>query len=310
MSIADESGGDATVSLSTQVCIEDSQLAADPLTLERDRWYAWQAIDSAHDAPFRATPVLITDIDTLKSGGRLLQVAFVRLIAPLRAVQECQTWRIDYRSTGALFGTTVDATPGHEQLLVLPLTFEWLRQVQPAFSRRFDGSWVFQDDNTQIQDYMHWHFGANVDLVLGGVSASFWPPNRLPGFASVGTMKFERLYQGLDAWLLLRGFQAHSSDDKWLIHVEWDGAETGSIFVRRTAGAILYWEVPFWVDGRNVRTEIARVNLDSSQHSFGSRKHRAQQLDAVLRGILLGDLEQLLEVGSVSEYCDEGGAAR
>jgi hypothetical protein len=245
--------------------------------------------------------VLITEVEPLKSGARLLRVGFIRLIAPLRAVQECQTWHIDYRSTGAVCATTVNGTPSREQILIVPLIFRWLRQFQPRVLRRFEGSWDFQENDSQIQDYMRWHFGASVDLVLTGVTqARFRSQHRLAGFPSEDSIKFGRLYQGLDAWLLLRGFQPQSSDDKWFIHVDWDGPEMGSIFVRRTAGTILYWEVPFWVEGSNVRARMARVNLDKRKNRFGTSKCEAQQLDAVLGRVLLGDPGQLLKIG-----CDE-----
>src|SRR5689334_3127307 len=123
-----------------------------PLTLREGGWYAWQSLKGGPAAPFCATPVFITDVEPTKRGLSRLKLGYVRLVAPIRAVQERRELLVRYRGTELLLVTLMDVDNG-ETAVVTRLNFQWLNQVQSTVTRRFSTSWMFNDDEAQVADY-------------------------------------------------------------------------------------------------------------------------------------------------------------
>jgi hypothetical protein len=186
-----------------------------------------------------------------------------------------------------LIGTTLDGGAPGERQAVVPLTFQWLKQVQHAVLNRYDASWLFQEDDLQIQDYMRYHFGDDPSEVISGATYSA-AGKTLPDAALFASFPFERIFEGVDAWLVLRGFKPHSSEDKWFIHVDWEGPESGQITFRRSWTGYLAWQVPFWIASSGVQVDTARVNVNPRQYKFSSKDREIARLDAVIRRLLLG----------------------
>lgn len=255
-------------------------------TLREGEWYAWQWLKGGPSAPLAATPVFITLVEPTKRGLNRLRLQYVRLVAPLRAVQERRELLVRYREPDFLLSTLTDR--GHaETVVITPLTFDWLNQVQSTITRRFNTSWMFNDDEAQVADYMTLYFGKPAQEILAASNRKTYV-GELPRAWRFKRVPYIRRFEGIDAWLLLRGLKPNSSDDKWFIHVDWHDQSTGDIYFRRSWGAGLRFKVPFASEDAAIRTECALVSMKDKEQMADGCRDSVSELDSLIRELLIG----------------------
>jgi hypothetical protein len=280
--------------------LQQEVILVDRLSLSPRHWYAWQVLGGPrHGAPFDATPAFVAAIVPLKTGRGILRVDLVRAVHPIQAVHDIIDLTIERHAPDAIIGSW--SSPEGRQLVALTeIDFDWLKQHCAGFWTRFDPQ-LLLGEIPSVQDYLNMVLGAEPDAIVAGAhSTGFGCELRLFS-GKVGTMPVERTYDGLDAWLILRGAVPRSMDDRWFIYAELYECG-GTLFFRRSWTGLLVWTIAFLFTDEGIAMTEARVCLDRSEYGFGTRAEEAARLDECIASILLGrtDIQSSLSTASVA----------
>lgn len=262
-------------------------------TLSPGTWFALQILgplsDTAASAPWKAaTPIFITGVTPLKTGNGLVELEFIGVLSAVRPLPMKMTVRVVYRGPDILI-LIGEAWHGHKVTVAISdIDMEWLRRCCPRVVEQFEVPTYYRfggDNNPPATEYLGAHFGTT--------AATITAEHRQIECSTVGAMSqhhaavsFRRTYEGLDTWLLLRPVIPCDMDMRWLIFPVTRGAETVLRFHRSWTGLLVY-EVPVRIDGAMLQSELARVNLNDRDRSFGTPQEEIAYLDWLIDNELL-----------------------
>lgn len=260
------------------------------LKLGPSEWVGLLSLETRRETPFNATPILITAVQPLKTGKGLLELDFVRLLRPIRATTERDKVTVRHRGPGIILGTANGPEIDSELVAISRLTDQWLKQFCPclihAYPPSLSPAFDYGPDKSP-QAYLDYFMGRDpASVVSGAREDQFAKDEPKPLLRLSGRMEFQRTFSGLDGWRLLRGAHPYSMDDKWFVYATWEGDRAGWLEFRRSWTCFPVWRVRFQVEGSNVVTRYADVNLDERQYGFGTRHYEAAALEAVIGHIL------------------------
>jgi len=253
------------------------------------------------------TPIFVTAITPMKTGKGLIELEFIRLIAPLRPTSTRLAVKVLHRGVDTIIGSGRDWHGRPVLFAISRIDFDLLRRCCPRLVDRYDQiAYYLLDnaDNPNARTYLDNLFGGTAETITAEwTPENYWLPLRcLP--LKHGTFPFRHRYDGLDVWLVLRPFVACNMDQKWVIFSTTTPAGESVLRFHRSWTGFLVFEVPFRVEEGAIEMQNARVNLDEREYGFGAPDNEAANLNWIISELLLA------RSGEMPNLANSGGGMR
>lgn len=280
------------------------------LTLSPRQWYGLQLLGPLDvvaervDTWTAATPIFVTAVTPLKTGGSIIELQFVRVIAAFQPTLTTMTLKVLHRDERAIVAAGESWRGLTDLLAITLLDLDWLKRLCPRMVERYAyhaWSWYGGDEPSDPAAYLTHAFGADPEQMSGQWATPDAPWPDLMIRQPLATLPYRREWRGIDAWLLLRPEMPSSMDDKWIIRAVERGPAIILSFRRSWTNFPLY-ELTLSKGGDKVTCDHALVSLNEFQRNFGSPEHEARLLDWLIDNFLLArrrDLGNLFDCGPV-----------
>jgi len=262
-------------------------MAGTALVVSSERWWGWQELPVRRPG-WGASPILVTDVQPLKTGKGVLRIAFIHAVCPVAAVRRCVDLRILHRAATHLVGTLQDEGGTIRTGILAAADLDWLQSMcTPLWQRRppqhptilIDGKPAAR---LTADEYLAATLGATPDAGLRGATAESFGGPRPPMPDRHATFAVGATLDPFDSWLAARGVVPAEMEDKWFIY-----QEEGRLLFRRSWTGNLIWAVDAQWRGDTLHLGQATANRDPSQYTETSVDRDRAMLLYVLRTVLL-----------------------
>jgi hypothetical protein len=274
-------------------------MAAAGLSLEPERWYAWDIISvRAFGNSWPSTPIFITAVTPLKSGKNILRISFVAALRPISQGGLTVDLRIVHHRPNHLVGTFFDAEQSEHTASVSIPTMEWFQYRCHDFATRFPpanfqwqefvlvdetGAAVHPVKEVGIEDYLPRAFGTDEERILVGATENSFGSKKYALPKARATLPFDYTFSGLESFLIMRGFVPRVMEEKWFIYVK----DNHLIFRRSWSGVCIYCAA-IERRGDELHTSHALVNRNPKQYTETDDRYDLEILRFLFSTILLG----------------------
>jgi hypothetical protein len=259
-----------------------------PIILAPGVWWGWHEVP-ARDPGWGASPILVTEVQPLKTGRSALRVGFIHALRPVAAVRRSVVMRVGYRGADHLAGTIRDDDGTIRSVIVAAADFDWLSSFCPAFWRcrpPVQPTLIINGNPSAgpgPQKHLAQALGHDEHSVLVGAHAGHLGGQVHPMPDRTATFALDLTFDPFDSWLIARGFRPQEMEEKWFIHAEGD-----RLLFRRSWTGLLIYDVALAWQGERLHLGEVRVNRETAQYKGTDDAHDRRILEWLIVAILLG----------------------
>jgi hypothetical protein len=258
-----------------------------PLALEAGLWFGW--VETPPQAPsLAASPILVTQVEQLKTGAGLLRLRFIQPLMP------CAQGRRDLvlkmlSNHGSHLVASYREEDATRTVVISDLDLNWLRSYCPELlARRSPSQALFLVDDaplaaSSLANYIARIFGAGEDEIASGAHARSFGCAEVAFPSKKAVFSVDRTFDPLDAALIARGFIPQEMEEKWFVYLE----NERLIFKRSWTGIVIYRVEAVW-RGRTLYLGQAEVNRRADQYQETDSEYDRMLLDFLISDLLLG----------------------
>lgn len=254
--------------------------------IQTQSWYAFQMLASkTDDQTFTCSPAFVEKVVALRSGKGVLQLTLILAIHALKAKRLTMDLRVSMHREDHIIGTWKDEQGTLRTVILSEISLGWIRQHCPEFAIRF-GNRVFDGfgfSELDCSGYLDWHFGDTIEKILRGVGPDD-APNR-PLAMPRETMKsswFDGKYQGMDAYLIPRGYLPRQHEEKWHVF-----EQDGRLRFHRSWTGIAIFDVEMQYVRDDLFLGSFYVNRIPSNYGAAEATHDRAMLEYLINVLLL-----------------------
>ncbi|MBR0669788.1 hypothetical protein [Neoroseomonas soli] len=260
-----------------------------PLTLAPGAWWGWIEVPARHPG-WGASPVLLTEVQPLKSGRGDLRLGFIHAIRPVAARRRSVDLRVTHRGPSHIAGTLRDTDGTIRTGVISVADFAWLAAFCPEFWRRrppevptthIDGKPLA---GPGPQAHLAAVLGREEETALRGAHAGHLGGHVPPMPERTTRIRLDVTFAPFESWLIARGFRATEMEDKWVIHL--DGGRL--CFRRSWTGNLIYEAEASW-NGDRLHLGEVLVNRDPAQYTQTDDAQDRRVLVFLISALLLGE---------------------
>lgn len=261
-------------------------------TLERGKWAGWQE-QPVPDPGWGPSPILITDVQPLKTGKGVLRISFIHPIRPVTAKRRTIDLRILLRAATHMVGTFKDEDGTRRTAVVSSADYDWITSFCPVLWRRRPPKvWGILIDGKPLpgptpEEYLAGTFGEGADDVLAAATVRSFGREHPPMPKRAGFFSLDQTYSPFDSWMIARGFVPTVMEEKWFIYLE-----AGRLLFRRSWTGILIYDVEAAWRGDILYLGQVRVNRDPEQYGETDDNYDRSLLSYLILAILLSEPAQ------------------
>ncbi len=263
--------------------------AANKLQVTPRSWYGWQVLDGRSPVapPWNASPIFIKSVKPLKTGRGELAVEFIAALRHLRPTEASAVFRIEHHASNVITGTWRER--GAECVVAITnATMDWLNQYcAPLLQGRPPYALVDHGVVSTGHEYLDTLFGNEEARVLSAPTIDQFLGDAAARPVRVEKHSLPHRYEGLDAWLVVRGFAPAAMEQKWCVRSEErDGHIALAIYRSWTGFPVWRWAYRVTATGIDFSTVEVGDNPDFYTPSPWPKER--QMLRAVVEDVLLG----------------------
>lgn len=250
-------------------------------------WFGLRTLPGTpcHGACWANTPILVTEVTPLKTGGGLLQLSVVEALQPVEVRRRTIVLKVRHRQHDHLIGTFKDHDDTEQVAMLSDVTEDWLKQHCHDWWRRFPSRHFanpfWEAAGIGITEYLARAFPGRADEIGRPVLLPRAALQPMPDGHAVIPLNYE--FDEMDAFLIRRGFRSSVMEEKW-------DAEFCDDTLRLYRGwtGVLIYEIPTTVRGARLYAASMRVNRDPRQYPCNDDAFDKAMCAYVICRVLLG----------------------
>lgn len=263
------------------------------LQLAPRSWFGWQVL--SHDAgigpPWQASPIFITTVTPLKTGRGILKIDCVATLRPLQPKKVSATLQIQYHVSDIIVGKWREE--GREWVVAITLpTMNWLHQQCATLVQARPWHMLVEhghvDGDGDLGDlYVRMLFGNDEIGVLSAPAIDHFldKPEATP--TRLDYAEVIQRYDGLDAWLVVRGFAPAAMEHKWCIRSERRDKDNVLAIYRSWTGFPV-WKWRYQTTDTGIELSAVEVGINPEYYTPEPWPTERKRLRAIVEDVLLG----------------------
>ncbi len=263
------------------------------LQLAPRSWFGWQVLsgDAGIGPPWQASPIFITTLTPLKTGRGILKIDCVATLRPLQPKKVSATLQIQYHASDIIVGKWSEG--GRECVVAITLpTMTWLRQQCAALVHA--RPWHMLVAHTRVEGhgdlgdlYLRTLFGNDEVGVISAPAIDQFLDKPEASPISIDHAEVIQRYDGLDAWLVVRGFAPAMMEQKWCIRSE--GRENDNVLaLYRSWTGFPVWKWKYQTTDTGIELSAVEVGINPDYYTPAPWPIERKRLRAVVEDVLLG----------------------
>lgn len=259
------------------------------LQLHPRSWYGWQVLDGRSPVapPWNASPIFIKSVKPLKTGRGELAVEFIAALRHLRPIQANAVFRIEHHTTNVITGTWRERD-AECVVAITHATMDWLTQYcAPLLQGRPPYALIDHGVLSTGYEYLETLFGKDEVSVLSAPSIDAFLVDAAARPTRVERHNLPHRYEGMDAWLVIRGFAPAAMEQKWCVRSEERGGLMALAIYRSWTGFPV-WRWTYEVTATGIEFSTVEIGDNPDFYTPSPWPRERHMLRAVVEDVLLG----------------------